>query len=242
METTAVTKSASQVAERIKQATKDLELMGQYQTFNDLLNSPPSPKWIKLHPTIKVKDDNNNSVPLPYLSISTVEDMLRAIFPATKIEIISSGSLFQSVFVHVRVHYLHPGTNEWMFQDGVGACPIQTDKDASAADLSKIKSGAVMMALPAAESYAIKDACEKLGNIFGANLSRRDHIQLPTIFEGAKIESKEPEQLPEEVIKKIEACENGAEINWLYDAYPALKSNPLFTDALKNKKLSLNGK
>jgi len=38
-----------------------------------------------------------------------------------------------------------------------------------------------MKALPAAESYAIKDAAEKLGQIFGSNLNRKDTVQTDTI-------------------------------------------------------------
>jgi hypothetical protein len=53
---------------------------------------------------------------------------------------------------------------------------VQTDAGKSAADLGAIKQDAVMKALPAAESYAIKDAAEKLGILFGKNLNRKDTI------------------------------------------------------------------
>ncbi|MCK5612897.1 hypothetical protein KAR91_64080, partial [Candidatus Pacearchaeota archaeon] len=56
------------------------------------------------------------------------------------------------------------------------AAPIQTDKDAAATDFSKVKTDAVMKAAPAAESYAIKDAAEKIGKLFGKDLNRADGI------------------------------------------------------------------
>ena len=70
-----------------------------------------------------------------------------------------------SVVVTIRLHYQNPMDGELRWQDGIGGSPMQTAKDASATDFSQIKSGAVMMAAPAAESYAIKDAAEKLGKL-----------------------------------------------------------------------------
>ena len=63
-----------------------------------------------------------------------------------------------------------------LWQDGVGAAPLQTDKGAGAIDFNKIKNDAVMKAAPAAESYAVKDATEKIGKLFGKDLNRADKI------------------------------------------------------------------
>ena len=63
-----------------------------------------------------------------------------------------------------------------LFQDGVGAAPLQTDKGAGAVDFNAIKSDAVMKAAPAAESYAVKDAAEKIGKLFGKDMNRADQI------------------------------------------------------------------
>jgi hypothetical protein len=79
------------------------------------------------------------------------------------------------------LHVQNPLTNEWTFQDGVGAMNVQTDAGKSAADLGAIKAAAVQMALPSAKSYAIKDAAEHFGAIFGRDLNRKDIIQ----FSGA---------------------------------------------------------
>jgi len=80
----------------------------------------------------------------------------------------------------VRIHLKHPVTGEMFFIDGVGAAELQTKSGASAADLSAINKGAVMMALPMAKSYAIKDAAEHLGKLFGRDLNRKETMAYTT--------------------------------------------------------------
>jgi hypothetical protein len=57
--------------------------------------------------------------------------------------------------------------------DGIGAAPIQTDKGAGATDWNAVKTDGVQKAAPAAETYAVKDAAEKFGKIFGRDVSRK---------------------------------------------------------------------
>lgn len=135
--------------------------------LNLLLNQPTPEKWIKDHPFAKS---------VKYIPIDKVEFLLTRIFQEWKVEIISYSALFNSVSCHIRLHYKNPISGEWSFHDGVGAVGVQTDAGKSAADLGAIKQDAVMKALPAAESYAIKDAAEKLGILFGKNLNRKDTI------------------------------------------------------------------
>ena len=80
------------------------------------------------------------------------------------------------------MHFIDPITGQWDWQDGIGASPLQTDKGAGAIDFQKIKNGAVMMAAPSAESFAIKDAAEKLGKIFGKDLNRRDAMAYDSLI------------------------------------------------------------
>lgn len=135
--------------------------------LNLLLNQPPHASWVKDHPFAKN---------VKYLPIEKVEFLLTRIFQQWKVEIISYSQIFQSVAVHVRLHYRNPIDGTWSYHDGVGAVGVQTDAGKAASDLSAIKADAIMKALPAAESYAIKDAAEKLGELFGKNLNRKDTI------------------------------------------------------------------
>jgi hypothetical protein len=154
----------------------NLEQAAKIDGFQALLNSPPKSDWIKEHPQARKKDKNGNSVPVPYVPVEVVEYLLKTIFKQYRIEVRKTEQFFNAIAVTVRVHYLHPITNEWDFHDGVGAMEVQTKAGASPADLAQINPGAVQKALPAAKSYALKDACDHLGNLFGANVGRMSEI------------------------------------------------------------------
>lgn len=152
----------------LAELTHDVELSYKNDAFNLLLSQQPPTGWIKKHPYIR---DYN------YLPIDKVEHLLKKIFKQYRIEITNQGTSFNGVWVTVRVHYLSPINNEWSFHDGIGACQLQTKKDTSPADLANINNGALQMAFPIAKTIAIKDACDMFGNLFGANLNRRDTIE-----------------------------------------------------------------
>jgi hypothetical protein len=158
-------------------------------SLNELLNQPPHASWVKKHPMAKAKDDAGNTVEARYLPIDKVEFLLTYIFQSWKVEVLREQVMFNSITVTVRLHVQNPLTGEWTFQDGVGAMNIQTDAGKSAADLAAIKAAAVQMALPSAKSYAIKDAAEHFGAIFGRDLNRRDIVQ----FSGAHTKEETPE-------------------------------------------------
>lgn len=141
-----------------------------------LLNQQPKSTWLKNHPmaTKKVTDKlGTREVPAQYISIDKIEFLLDYIFQEWKVEILNVGQIFHSVYVTVRVHYLNPVTGEWSFHDGVGATKVQSDaKQPFSSD--SIKAAGVQIGLPAAKSYAIKDAVEHLGDLFGRNINRAD--------------------------------------------------------------------
>jgi hypothetical protein len=146
--------------------TGDLEKIQAENTLNILLNNPPPKNWVKKHPYADAY----------YLSIERVEFLLTSIFVHWSVEIRKVDLMANSAYVIVRLHYRNPVTGEMQYQDGVGAAPLQTDKNATATDFSAIKSSAVQIGIPAAESYAIKDAAKKLGKMFGKDLNRDDEI------------------------------------------------------------------
>lgn len=146
-----------------------IEVAGKSEGLNAILNTQPPDKWVKEHPMIPN---------WKYIQIDKVEFLLRKIFKRYRIEVLKTGMLMNAVEVTVRVHYFNPATGEMDFQDGVGAQELQTKKETGALkmDMSNVNRGAVQMALPIAKSYAIKDACELIGNIFGGNLNRKDTL------------------------------------------------------------------
>lgn len=149
----------------------DLDLSPEVALKNDqlktLLNAQPKNDWVKQHPMARG---------VVYLPIERVEYLLDVIFQRWRVEVLQVAQLFQSVQVTIRLHFFNPVTGEWDYHDGIGAMAVQTDKGASASDLGAIKNDAVMKAAPAAKSYAIKDAAEHLGKLFGRDLNRADQI------------------------------------------------------------------
>lgn len=161
--------------------------------LNVLLNQNPKPEWIKKHPTAK---------DVKYISIARVEFLLTSIFIDWHVEIKNVQMIANSAVVTIRLHYRHPVTQEMAYQDGVGGAPIHTKKGAGATDFSQVNSDSVMKAVPAAESFAIKDAAHKLGNLFGADLNRPDEI----IYDGLVDRFDLSSQLQKILSKKIAQC------------------------------------
>lgn len=157
----------------LQELTNDVEIAKKQDALNYLLNQPVPQQWVKKHPYVSVKVSNQNQ-PLEYLPVEKVKQLLTQIFQVWESEIVDYKALFNAVSVQVRLRVKNPLTGEWITHDGVGAVDVQTAKGASAADLSQINASAVMKALPAAASYALKNAAEKLGAIFGGHLQKYD--------------------------------------------------------------------
>lgn len=155
----------------LAELTSDVAVAFKQDQFNLLLNQQPPAEWVKEHPYIKG---------YKYVPIDKVEHLLRKIFKRTRIEITGQGQSFNGVWVSVRVHFLHPVTNEWDYNDGIGATQLQTAKGTSPADLNNINNGALSMAFPIAKTLAVKDACDHFGSLFGASLNRKDVVEFKT--------------------------------------------------------------
>ena len=149
-----------------------------------ILNSEPQQSWVKTLQGFR------------YLPIERVEYLLTRIFGRWKVEIKESKLLANSVIVTIRLWYVDPITNDWQWQDGIGASPLQTDKGKGAIEFDFIKNNAVMLAAPAAESYAVKDAAEKLGKLFGKDLNRKDEIGYESLIQVNETRKKQ-ELIPE---------------------------------------------
>lgn len=149
----------------------DMPVLQKDSLFQVLVNQPPKATWIKEHPTTKE----------PYIPIGRIEWLLTNIFLKWRVEIKDTKLIANSVVVTVRLYYFDHSSQEWHWQDGVGAAPLQTDKGHGATDFTAIKSAAVQIGAPAAESYAVKDAAEKIGKLFGKDLNRKENISYDTL-------------------------------------------------------------
>ena len=184
--------------------------------LNILLNHEPKPEWIRSHPIASN---------VKYIPIEVIEYLLTSIFLRWHVEIKTVQIIANSVAVTVRLHYQSPIDEQLRFQDGIGAAPLQTAKDAGAIDFDKIKSDAVMKAAPAAESYAIKDAAEKLGKLFGKDLNRKDAFGYDAL--GNKFDMATPDQL-----NYIEAIRYQTSLD---DNQQAELDNEIFGDITENR-------
>lgn len=146
---------------------------GELDDLSVVLNHQPHSNWIREHPIIK-----NGNEKYKYIPIGIIEHLLTRIFKKYSIEILREGTAFNGVYVVVRVHYLHPLTQKMEFHDGIGACQLQTKSGTSPSDLININNGAIAMAFPIAKTIAVKDACDHFGTLFGANLNRKDYLEV----------------------------------------------------------------
>lgn len=165
---------------------KSLSVLQKDSALQVLLNQPPSISWLKDHPTAKKKDNNGNNVPIKFIPIERIEWLLTVIFLRWKVEIKSSVVMANSVCVTVRLHYFDHAANEWNWMDGIGAQPLQTDSGSGANNADRLKANAVQIAAPAAESYAVKDAAEKLGKLFGKDLNRAENVSFDALVDKYK--------------------------------------------------------
>jgi hypothetical protein len=211
----------------IEELYKDTALIQQQNNLNILLNQAPAEKWVKNHPTAKLKDG-----PVKYLTIQRIEWLLTSVFIEWKIEVIDWKLIGNSVAVQVRLHYQDPISGDWKWQDGLGAAPLQTDKGAGATDFNALKSNAVMLALPAAESFAVKDAAHKLGKLFGKDMNRADEVLYDNLQE--KVFNLE------EIKKKLSGITTEEGLFEYYSEIP--KKNKAVEQLFKQRRAELNGK
>ena len=178
---------------------KQLDVAIPLEQLNVVLATPPPSAWVKQHPFIKGYN---------YLPIDKVEYLLRRCFKKYSIEVLKTGMLMNAVEVTVRVHYLNPATNTMEFHDGVGAQELQTKAGSGSLqmDMSNVGKGAVMMALPIAKTIAIKDACDHFGDLFGANLNRKDVIAFTGDSELLSYDKINDAKEKERVLKFIESA------------------------------------
>ena len=150
--------------------------------FLKVLNQNPPAKWVKKHPIAGIE----------YIPIEIIENTLTMLFQDWHVEVKEAIALFNSVAVTVRVHYRDPLTGEMRFQDGVGASPMQIDKGQTFS-ASSMKTNAVQIGLPAAKSYAIKDAVEHIGKLFGRDIGRKNALDFTPRYSNDDGSPKNPE-------------------------------------------------
>lgn len=171
MEPTKEQKSAAEDKEAEKKAESalvaihnDLEKATKITELLKHLNTNPPESWTKNHPQVNKAR---------YIPIERIEMIMDQIFQEWRVEVVTFQQLVTSLAVQVRLHYKHPITGEWMYHDGLGAVPIEMksgSKDRT--DLNNVNIMAVQKNLPAAKSFAIRNAATHIGKFLGRDLNR----------------------------------------------------------------------
>lgn len=212
-------KTSIQLHERkvptIQELYENTELAITRDNLNVFLNQDPPKSWLKKNPYA------NNSL---YLPIDKVEWMLTRFFKEWRVEVLREGTMFNTVYVVVRLFYKDPITGVELWQDGVGAKEVQTKKGAPASDLSAIVSGAIERGLPNAETNAQKDAAHKIGRVFGADLNRKDVI--PFSADEKLYDVKKQKEI-DRLIELINRAENESALTDLADHVEAMDDEEL---------------
>jgi len=154
------------MAKRVEELWANKERMDKVNDLNVILNQEPVEDWIRKLGGTSIK----------YLPIERLEWLMTSIFGQFHYEVKEVLVINSSVSCVVRVHYYNPVLDVWEWVDGVGAAPLL----ASEGDM------AVALALPAAKTFAVKDAVEPLGKMFGKDLNRADQIVYDDIDKGNK--------------------------------------------------------
>ena len=190
----------------------DKAAMVKQNELNIILNAEPKADWVRIHPMTKQK----------YLPIERIEYLLTMIFGSWNVEVREIKLIANSVVATIRLHVKNPLTGEPEYQDGIGAMPIQINKDSkSAIAFEQMKSNAIQLGAPAAESYAVKDAAEKFGKIFGKDINRKNSVDyIDRIY--SMVASMGEADLGEKILKEIEDCTTEDELKAVWEKHKGL--------------------
>jgi hypothetical protein len=134
--------------------------------FKALVQTTPRPSWVRTNPY---------SQNAKYIPIGIIEELLSEIFPFWQVEQHGEAKILgNSVVVSVNLKVFNPILMQWLTYSGIGAVPIEVQKDAHPTDFTKINSKALHKNVPAAMSYAVNNAAKKIGKLFGSHLNRKE--------------------------------------------------------------------
>jgi len=113
--------------------------------------------------------------------------------------------------------------------------PIRVDKGKNASNLEFIKSDAISTGLPAAVSFEIKDAADRIGNIFGGNLNRKDTLEFKPMY------TDNTEELVKEAIEEINTARNTEALRQIFmKLHPKARVDERVIKAKDDKKEQLS--
>ena len=202
--------------ELAKLTTEDnLPTLAKKDELVKFLNQSPPEQWLEKTPDGKAKT----------MPIGRAQWLLTNIFQEWYVEVLKADTMFNSLVCTVRVYYKDPVDGTYHHQDGVGAAPAKTAKGAKASDMTEILNDAVQTGLPAAKSFAIKDACDHIGPMFGRDINRKANYGYQGQYEEAKAES---------VLEKFAQAETPEDLDNILNSIP-LEEQQAYAQVAKNR-------
>ena len=136
-----------------------------FEDFQRILNKQPSKKNIKKN---KLANDSD------YIPISILEKQLDEVYGGLwKYRVTQIFQLLNSIVVVLELEVYHP-SGVWIMRGCIGAVPIQLKKDENDITPNTINKMAVQMNAPSAKSFALSNAIQSLGEVFGRNINRKE--------------------------------------------------------------------
>ena len=101
--------------------------------------------------------------------------MLNGLFPFVQVEQQGQPQILgNSVVISVQLKVYNPIIGQWMSYAGVGAVPIELEKNAKPLEFEKITPKGLHKNVPSALSFAVSNAAKKLGPLFGSHLNSKE--------------------------------------------------------------------
>ena len=100
----------------LKELIDESAIKADQNDLNVLLNQPPLDSWIKKHPL---------ATGVKYIPIERIEYLLTRLFIRWHVEVKNIQIIANSIVVVIRLHYQDRLSDQILWQDGIGAAPIQ---------------------------------------------------------------------------------------------------------------------
>ena len=150
---------------KTEQAISVIDLYKSIENFQAELNKQPAKS--------DIMSQRLGGKEVGYLPIGLIEKYLDEMFSGLwSIENVHYQVVINSIAVSLELKVFNPVSQGWITRSGVGAVKIQLNKDAKSLDVEQIKADAIQKGLPAAKAFALKNAAQSLGELFGRNINR----------------------------------------------------------------------
>lgn len=142
------------------------DLFDNFKKFNDAINKQQDKKHIKTN----VLAQNSQYIPIGIIE-KTLDEVFTGLWSTRNVKIYH---MLNSVVCELELQVMMPHNGVVISRIGVGAVPIQLKKGEKEITPDTINPMALQMNIPSAKSYALSNAAQSLGELFGRNLNRRD--------------------------------------------------------------------